>query len=154
MTTATTPREKFHAAIDQQDIWKPGEMRNFAIALVAAAVRKLREGSLHFSTDDVAETDHPGSTGISGSVIEKLKNANVIKPVGVTHAGKWYADHIRSTRPTSKGRWIGKYELCSVSLAETFLRRNAVNIARQLELGGTGNLPVVSGYQPETSAPL
>jgi RNase P/RNase MRP subunit p29 len=128
---ATTPREKFHAAIDQQDIWKPGEMRDFAIALVSAAVLKLKAGQIHFTTDDVAEEKHPQSAGIAGSVIEKLKNASVIQAVGVTHAGKWYADRVRSTRPTSKGRWIGKYELCSLHNGSEFLARNAVEIAGQ-----------------------
>lgn len=126
-----TPREKFHEAIDQQDIWKAPEMKSFAVALVSAAVRKLKEGQLHFTTDDVPEEKHPQSPGIAGSVIEKLKNASVIEPVGVTHAGKWYADRIRSTRPSSKGRWIGKYQLCSLHNGAEFLRRNAVEIAGQ-----------------------
>ena len=134
-TTTTEPREAFRDAIDQQDIWKAGEMRDFAVALVSAAVTKLKAGSVHFTTDDVAEHLHPVSSGIAGSVIEKLKNANVISAVGVTHAGKWYADRIRSTRPTSKGRWIGKYELCSLHNGAEFLRRNAVAIAgQQLQL--------------------
>ena len=64
----TTPREKFHAAIDQQDIWKPGEMRDFAIALVSAAITKLKAGQVHFTTDDVPEEKHPQSAGIAGSV--------------------------------------------------------------------------------------
>jgi hypothetical protein len=134
MTTTTNfpePREQFHCAIDQQDIWKHGEMRDFAVALVSAAVAKLKAGQVHFTTDDVAEDKHPQSSGIAGSVIEKLKNASVIRAVGVTHAGKWYADRIRSTRPTSKGRWIGKYELCSLHNGAEFLRRNAVAIAGQ-----------------------
>lgn len=134
MTTTTNfpePREQFHRAIDQQDIWKHGEMRDFAVALVSAAVAKLKAGQVHFTTDDVAEDKHPQSSGIAGSVIEKLKNASVIQAVGVTHAGKWYADRIRSTRPTSKGRWIGKYELCSLHNGAEFLRRNAVAIAGQ-----------------------
>ena len=134
----TTPRESFHAAIDQQDIWKPGEMRDFAIALVSAAVRKLKAGQIHFTTDDVAEEKHPQSSGIAGIVIEKLKNASVIQAVGVMHADKWYADRVRSTRPTSKGRWIGKYELCSLHNGCEFLARNAVAIAgQQLTLAGT-----------------
>lgn len=128
---AVTPHEKFHQAIDQQDIWKAGEMQDFAVALVSAAIHKLKEGIVHFTTDDVPEDKHPKSKGIAGSVVEKLKNASIIKTVGVTHAGKWYADRIRSTRPTSKGRWIGKYELCSLHNGSEFLRRNAVAIAGQ-----------------------
>jgi len=126
---------QFHAAIDQMDIWKNAEVKAFAVALVAAAVMKLKAGTLHFTTDDVAEDQHPASPGIAGSVIEKLKNASVIEPVGVMHADKWYADRIRSTRPTSKGRWIGKYQLCSLHNGCEFLRRNAVAIAgQQLDL--------------------
>jgi hypothetical protein len=134
----TNPRDAFHEAIDQQDIWKPGEMRDFAIALVSAAITKLKAGQVHFTTDDVAEDKHPQSSGIAGSVIEKLKNASVIQSVGVTHAGKWYADRIKSTRPTSKGRWIGKYELCSLHNGCEFLERNAVEIAgQQLTFAGS-----------------
>lgn len=134
-TTTSESRESFHQAIDQQDIWKAGEMRDFAVALVSAAVRKLKEGQTRFTTDDVAEDKHPKSSGIAGSVIEKLKNASVIKAVGVTVGDKWYAERIRSNRPTSKGRWIGVYELCSLHNGCEFLARNAVEIAgQQLEL--------------------
>ncbi len=124
-------RSKFHVAIDQQDIWKPGEMRDFAVALVSAAVTKLKGGSVEFTTDDVPEDKHPQSHGIAGSVIEKLKNASVIEAVGVLHAGRWYADRVRSSRPSSKGRWIGKYQLCSLTHGCEFLKRNAVAIAGQ-----------------------
>lgn len=130
-----TPRESFHEAIDQQDIWKAPEMKAFAIALVRVAVEKLKAGQVHFTTDDVPEDKHPEGHGIAGSVIEKLKNASVIQPVGVMVAGKWYADRVRSMRPSSKGRWIGKYELCSLHNGAEFLRRNAVEICgQQLEL--------------------
>lgn len=135
MNTAADPREQFHAAIDQQNIWKPGEMRDFAVALVAAAVRKLKAGAIRFSSDDVPEDRQPRSPGISGSVIEKLKNASVIRAAGVTVAGQWFAARIRSARPSSKGRWIGQYELCSLAGGCEFLRRNAVAIAgQQLQL--------------------
>ena len=135
MNTTTEPREAFHQAVDQQDIWKPGEMHAFAVALVAAAVFKLKCGSLRFSTDDVAEHLHPKSSGIAGSVIEKLKNASLIESCGHMHDGVWCADRIRSTRLTSKGRWIGTYQLCSLNVANEFLLRNGQEIAiKQLEL--------------------
>ena len=134
----TTPREAFHAAIDQQDIWKPGEMRDFALALVSAAITNLKAGKVRFSTDDVAEAKHPKSPGIAGSVIEKLKNASVIKPAGHVHEGVWCPDRIRSTRPTANGRWIGLYELCSLHNGCEFLERNAVEIAgQQLQFAGS-----------------
>lgn len=140
MNTPTTSdgREAFHEAIDQMDIWKNAEVKAFAVALVAAAVRKLKAGQMYFTTDDVPEEKHPASPGIAGSVIEKLKNASVIKAVGVMlddpelpGKKKWYADRIRSLRPSSKGRWIGKYELCSLHNGCEFLARNAVAIAGQ-----------------------
>lgn len=129
------PREQFHAAIDQQDIWKPGEMRDFAVALVAAAVRKLAAGEIYFTTDDVPEDRHPQSPGIAGSVIEKLKNASVIEACGHFHEGVWCPDRVRSKRLKANGRWIGKYQLCSLHNGGEFLRRNAVEIiGQQLEL--------------------
>ena len=133
--TMTTPREKFHEAIDQQDIWKAGEMREFAIALVSAAVMKLKAGQVYFTTDDVPEAKHPASSGVAGSVIEKLKNAHVIKPAGRMIEGQWYPERTRSTRPSRKGAWICKYELCSLANGCEFLERNAVAIAgQQLDL--------------------
>ena len=127
----TTANETFHEAIDAQDIWKPGEMHSFAVALVAAAIAKLKGGSLKFSTDDVPEVDHPKSSGIAGSVIEKLKNASLIEACGHFHEGKWCADRIRSTRASAKGRWIGTYRLCSLALGNEFLERNGVEIVRR-----------------------
>ena len=129
--TAATANETFHQAIDAQDIWKPGEMHAFAIALVAAAVSKLKAGSLRFSTDDVPEIDQPQSSGVSGSVIEKLKNASLIEACGHLHDGQWCADRIRSVRPSAKGRWIGTYKLCSLALGNEFLERNGVEIVRK-----------------------
>jgi len=130
-----TPREQFHQAIDQQDIWKPGEMRSFAIAVVAAGIHALKMGRLKFSTDDVSETDHPQSPGIAGSVIEKLKNAHVIESVGVVVGDKFYPDRIRSNRPNRKSAYIGLYKLCSLNIANEFLARNGREIAiKQLEL--------------------
>ena len=130
-----TSREQFHAAIDRQDIWKPGEMRSFAIALVAAGIHALKMGRLKFSTDDVAEADHPQSPGIASSVIEKLKNAHVIEAVGVIVGDKFYPDRIRSLRANRKSAYIGLYQLCSLSVANEFLARNGHEIAvQQLEL--------------------
>lgn len=135
MNTATDPRAAFRDAIDQQDIWKPGEMHSFAVALVAAAVGRLKNGQLKFSTDAVAEHDHPASPGVAGSVIEKLKNAHVIEPCGHLHEGVWCPDRVRSARETRKGAWICRYQLCSLAVANEFLRRNGREIAaKQLEL--------------------
>lgn len=121
----------FHEAIDAQDIWKPGEMHSFAVALVAAAVLKLKGGHVRFSTDDVPEIDHPSSSGIAGSVVEKLKNASLIEACGHMHDGAWCADRIRSVRTSAKGRWIGTYKLCSLALGNAFLERNAVAVVRK-----------------------
>jgi hypothetical protein len=133
----TTPRDDakdrlaFHEAIDQQDVWKAPEMRAFAVALVRAAVEKLKNGQLHFSTDDVPEDQHPESSGVAGSVIEKLKNAHVIEPVGRMIDGQWYPERVRSARASRKGAWICKYQLCSLANGSEFLRRNAVAIFGQ-----------------------
>ena len=101
------------------------------MAVVAAAVTKLKAGALRFSTDDVPEADHPKSSGIAGSVIEKLKNASLIEACGHLHEGEWCADRIRSFRPSAKGRWIGTYKLCSLALGNAFLERNAVAVVRK-----------------------
>ena len=63
--------------------------------------------------------------GVPGSVITKLKNANVIRAVGVLVAGKFYADSEKSCRGDAKTRAVDKYELCSRALAEEFLRRRS-----------------------------
>ena len=127
-------------AVDQQDIWKDAQMRAFACALVSHALARLNAGNIHFTTDCVPNSErivdgvHIGN-GVPGSVVTKLKNAHVIRAVGVVVAGKFYADSEKSHRDAAKTRPVDIYELCSRSIAEEFLRRNRVNFAtKQLEL--------------------
>lgn len=127
-------------AVDQQDIWKDAQMRAFAVALVDHALRLLNGGTLVFTTDCVPDKDrvvagvHIGN-GVPGSVVTKLKNANVIKAVGVIVAGKFYADSEKSKRGDAKTRPVDKYQLASRAVAEEFLRRNKIKpAAPQMEL--------------------
>jgi hypothetical protein len=120
-------------AVDQQDIWKDAEMKHFAVALIQHAVARLNAGNVTFTTDCVPDSErfigagaartHIGN-GVPGSVITKLKNANVIRAVGVTVAGRFYADSEKSHRDDAKTRSVDKYELVTRSVAEEFLRRN------------------------------
>ena len=131
-------------AVDQQDVWKDAEMRHFALALITHALRRLNAGNDYFTTDCVPDeertlrsatgTKHIGN-GVPGSVITKLKNAHVIAPVGIFSNGKFYADSEKSKRGDAKTRPVDKYKLASRGLAESFLRRNSVDLAPQMELG-------------------
>ncbi len=62
-----------------------------------------------------------------------LKNASLIENVGVFALGKFYADRVKSERPESKGRFIAKYKLTSLPLAQEFLRRNGVHETAPLQ---------------------
>jgi hypothetical protein len=77
-----------------------------------------------FSTDLVSNEIRGSGTGIAGSVVELLKNANIIEPVGVTVGDKWYPERAKSTRSGRKSAYVCLYRLKSLSLASAFLRRN------------------------------
>lgn len=119
---------EFHEAICQEVVWKSGEMRRFAVELVRRAVErslKSGEGSAGGFTTDIVPSEVRGDGhGIAGSVIELLKNANVIEPVGINSGGKWYPERQRSTRPECKARFLCVHRLKSLAVAREFLRRN------------------------------
>ena len=121
------PDAKFQEAIAQEIIWKNHELQRFAVALVEKALAK----GGHFTTDIVPDslrsaTGEPGS-GIAGSVVELLKNAKVIQPVGhLDSAGQWYALRTKSTRPDRKSAWLNVYQRTSAALATEFLRRHGL----------------------------
>ena len=114
------PDQNFQQAIHAEIVWKNAEMQRFATALVRAA---LKLGG-HFTTDIVPDDLRGDGTGIAGSVIELLKNANVIQPVGHMHHGQWFALRTKSTRPDRKSAWLCVYQLTSTGLAEAFLKRH------------------------------
>ena len=116
------PDTKFQEAIAQEIVWKNPELQRFAVVLVQKA---LAAGG-HFTTDIVPDEQRGEGTGIAGSVVELLKNANVIRPVGHTHLGQWFALRTKSTRPDRKSAWLCVYQLTSPALAESFLKRHGV----------------------------
>ena len=115
---------QFQEAIAQEVVWKNGEMQRFAVALV----RRALDAGGHFTTDIVPDTERGDGSGIAGSVIELLKNANVIQPVGHTHGGQWFALRTKSTRPDRKSAWLCVYQLTSPALAEAFLKRHRIDL--------------------------
>jgi len=118
---------KFHAAIAQEIVWKNPELQRFAVALVRHALAK---GRPLFTTDIVPDAARGDGHGIAGSVVELLKNANVIKPVGHMSEGQWYAMRVKSKRPDRKSAWLGVYKLTSAGMAEAFLRCHGCSAAR------------------------
>ncbi len=120
---------KFNAAIAQEIAWKNHELQRFAVALVR---RALEKGG-HFTTDIVPDDCRGDGQGIAGSVIELLKNANVVQPVGHTHAGQWFALRTKSTRPDRKSAWLCVYQLTSAPLAAEFLRRHGIPAATPVQ---------------------
>jgi hypothetical protein len=108
---------KFNAAIAQEIVWKNPELQRFAVNLVRAALTK----GGHFTTDIVPDDARGDGQGIAGSVVELLKSANVIQPVGHMHHGQWFAMRTKSTRPDRKSAWLCVYQLTSTALAEAFL---------------------------------
>lgn len=117
----------FHEAIAQEVTWKNGEVQRFAVALVR---RALSAGG-HFTTDIVPDDERGDGPGIAGSVVELLKNANVIQPVGHSQHGQWFALRMKSARPGRKGAWNAVYQLTSAGMAEAFLKRHGITAAGQ-----------------------
>jgi hypothetical protein len=111
-------------AVDQQSVWKNDEMQMFARALVRAAVKLMSEGVSKFTTDIVGDADRGTGTGIAGSVVTQLKNANVIEAVGHFREQKFYAERERSTREGRKDAWNNVYRLTSHAAALEYLSRN------------------------------
>jgi hypothetical protein len=111
---------KFNAAIAQEIVWKNPELQRFAVNLIRAG---LATGG-HWTTDIVPDELRGEGPGIAGSVVELLKNANVIQPVGHMHHGQWFAMRTKSTRPDRKSAWLCVYQLTSAALAEAFLARH------------------------------
>ena len=124
------PDAQFQAAIAQQTVWKSAELRQFAVALVE---RALARGG-HFTTDLVPDDLRGDGPGIAGSVVELLKNAKVIQPVGMLdRGGQWFALRTKSTRGNRKGAWLNVYQLTSPALAQEFLRRHGLPPAPKQE---------------------
>jgi hypothetical protein len=117
------PDAKFQQAIAQEIVWKNPELQRFAVTLVEKALAK----GGHFTTDIVPDDVRGDGSGIAGSVVELLKNAHVIQPVGLLdRAGQWYALRTKSTRPDRKSAWLNVYQLTGHALAQEFLRRHGL----------------------------
>ncbi len=116
------PDPQFQEAIAQEIVWKNAELQRFAVHLVSLALDK----GGYFTTDIVPDEMRGDGPGIAGSVIELLKNANVIQPVGHTHNGQWVALRTKSTRPDRKSAWLSVYQLTSPAMAQAFLKRHGL----------------------------
>jgi hypothetical protein len=117
------PDAKFQEAIAQEIVWKNHELQRFAVTLVEKALAK----GGHFTTDVVPDDCRGDGHGIAGSVVELLKNAKVIQPVGMLdRGGQWYALRTKSTRPDRKSAWLNVYQLTGAALATEFLRRHGL----------------------------
>lgn len=106
-------------AVNQQIVWKNAEMFRFAVALVTHALAAGGE----FTTDIVPDAERGSGPGIAGSVVELLKNASVLAPVGITQHGVWYPKRQKSSRANCNARYLCVYTLTSREVAVEFLRR-------------------------------
>ena len=124
--------ETVQDAVEVFTVWKPGALRDAAVALVRAGVERLDAGEDFFGPDDVPEDFAYGGQGVCGSAIHALRAANVIKDYwGPTCPG----GRRRSRRPSANGRKVSLYQLTTRAVAGSFLRRNGVAVeARQMEM--------------------
>lgn len=135
------------AAVDRQDIWKDAEMRHFAVALICHALRRLNANENTFTTDVVGDSERFVNgrrlgPGVPGSVLTKLQNAHVVRPVGIFSDGVFYQHRAKSTREDAKTRFVNVYELTSREAAQEFLRRNQTAVEQpQMELTMTIETP-------------
>ena len=118
------PDQNFQQAIHAEIVWKTPEVQKFAVALIRHALHLSATTGHHFTTDIVPDSERGTGTGIAGTVIELLKNGNLIEAVGVVQGGVFYPHRMKSTRKERNSAWLNVYRLKSVPLAQEFLRRN------------------------------
>ena len=122
-------------AICKQVIWKNTELQSFAVAVVRRAIELYRQGVYVFASDDVPLA--PLGNGTSGSVMQVLRVANVIKHFRGNIEPDTWGGFRPSKRKASNRALIATYVLTSMTVAETFLRRNgAIVEPEQLEMFG------------------
>ncbi len=111
-TTASNTDQHLNEVALKQMTWKPGPLRDVA-CLIA---EKVSVEPFTIWPDEIVLTAiNRDDRNCVGSAWRLLTKAGVIKPT---------ADFRRSTAETSRGRKIFRYELASLSLARTFLKRN------------------------------
>ena len=115
------PDQNFQQAIHAEIVWKTPEVQKFAVALIKHA---LDLNGQNFTTDIVPDSERGTGTGIAGTVVEILKNANLLKSVGVTQGGVFYQHRMKSTREGRNSAWLNVYTITSTALAQEFLKRN------------------------------
>lgn len=97
----------------KQLTWKPGAMRNIAIAIAQAFLGDRIQWADEVDLSNVAAKDK----NCIGSAWRLLAKAGIIEPIGGFR---------RSIKEASRGRKVFKYRLASERLAKTFLSRNGV----------------------------
>ena len=118
--------------ICQHAVWKNAETQAYCVAFVRKGLELLQKGIPFFGSDDIFSGDKPKSPAIAGSSISVLRKANIIKDYFGTHAEL----NVFSGRRTSKsraanGRQVNLFQIVNVGIAESFLRRNAVDFEPQ-----------------------
>ena len=113
-------------------MWKPGPLRQAAVALVQAGLAEMDAGRDYFGPDNVPDTVQYGGQGVCGSAVHALRTAGVIKD----YWGPYYPNGRRkSLRESANGRKVSLYSLTRRGMAVAFLRKHGVPVeSRQLEM--------------------
>ncbi len=115
-------RNKREDGIACQFVWKSNDLRRYAVAFVRVAASRYNCAAGECAADDVPE-DVAASVphGVPGNACHILTTAHVIEPVYVAPG---QIKRRMSTRESRKSAWVNVYRLCSLTSADTFLRRN------------------------------
>lgn len=124
-TTESTTDQHLNEVALKQLTWKAGPLRDVA-CLIA---EKVTVEPYTIWPDEIALASiNSDDRNCVGSAWRLLTRAGVIKPT---------SDFRRSTAETSRGRKIFRYDLASMALARTFLRRNGrTPQSKQVEMFG------------------
>lgn len=108
--------------------FKRGQLVKVMAQIIRIAFQKPYFSPADIKEEIVAESDRQGcasngwSALVAVEIIERL-------PINFNNAEqKIFAGRIKNTNPGAKGRWTCAYRLLSKKLAETWMRRNGVQL--------------------------
>lgn len=114
--------ETVDAAVVAKLVWKSGRMRDYAAALLRAA---LDLDGLAFNNDDVPDADQPLDKTTVGAVFRMLAGANVIKCAERTR---------KSSRAGCRGHRNLLWYLTNKAIARAWLKANGLAPRERLDL--------------------
>ena len=110
-------------------VWKSGVMRDYAAALLLAAVELRTRGTLFFNNDDVCADAQPLDKTTVGAVFRMLADVGVIERyLGTNKDLGILGGQRKSSRKECRGHMNALWTLVSVPMAREWLQRNGYTV--------------------------